>query len=305
MTKGNPPREHHFVTQSWIRRFKDADCYLYAYDWDKGDVKARSSKNIMKIRDLYTLDPGGLADTSIETADLQKIDDEGATTMSAILAGDLSEAMRMRMAEFLSVQIMRDPQRLFDYSRTAHRFLSRLFIETFSTASFAEFQTFFGDLVAENEYDHIRRLGLKQAALEIARIQLALEASGGIVDLPFTDLIRSSDGREKLRDVLLGLDWTLISAPPHSFVLGDQGVLFDPGQLGMGLRAPLSNSTALILAPAKSLGPQRISSRPARGYEPSAMNYESAARSRRWIVGAKGAVEKVMSQVTGDPLPER
>jgi hypothetical protein len=259
----------------------------------------------MKIRDLYTLDPGGLDDTSIETADLQKVDDDGATTMSAILAGDLSEAMRRRMAEFLSVQIMRDPQRLFDYSRTAHRFLSRLFIETFSAASFEEFQTFFGDLIAESEYDHILRLGPKQAALEIARIQLALEASSGMVDLPFTDLIRLPDGREKLRDALLGLDWTLISTPPHSFVLGDQGVLFDPGQLGMGLRAPLSDSKALILVPAKSPSTQNIGSRPARGYEPSAINYESAARSRRWIVGAKGAIEKVMSQVTGDPLPQR
>ncbi len=305
MTEGNPPRKHHFVTQSWIKRFEDADGKLYAYDWDKDDVKSRSSKKIMEIHDLYTLDPGGLDDTSIETVDLQKVDDEGAKAISAVLAGDLSEVARTCMAEFLSVQIMRDPQRLFDYSRTAQRFLSRFFIEIFSTSSFEEFQTYFGDLVEKSEYDHVLGLGPKQAALEIARIQLALEASGGIVELPFTDLIRSPDGRAKLRDVLLGLDWTLIHAPPHSFVLGDRGVLFDPGQLGMGLRTPLSSFAALILAPTKSPGAQSINSRPARGYEPSAMNYESAARSRRWIVGAKGAVEKVMSQVTGESLPER
>jgi hypothetical protein len=205
MTAGNPPREHHFVTQSWIRRFEDADGKLYAYDRNKSDVKARSSKKIMKITNLYTLDPEGINDTSIETGDLQKIDDKGARVMSAVLSGDLSEATRRHIAEFLSVQIMRDPQRLFDYSRTAQRFLSRLFIEVFSTDGFEEFQMLFGDLVSRSEYEYVLSLGAKQAALEIARIQLALEASGGMVQLPFTDLIRARDGREKLRDVLLGL----------------------------------------------------------------------------------------------------
>jgi hypothetical protein len=305
MTAGKQPREHHFVTQSWIRRFDDADGKLYAYDRDKGDVKARSSKKIMKITDLYTLDPGGIDDTSVETVDLQKVDDEGARAMSGVLAGDLSEAARGQLAEFLSVQIMRDPQRLFDYSRTAQQFLSRLFIEVFSTDSFEEFQTFFGDLVSRSEYEYVLGLGAEQAAREIARIQFALEATAGMVELPFTDLIRARDGREKLRRVVLGLDWTLISAAPHSFVLGDHGVLFDPGQLGRGLRAPLSSSVALILSPTDVSGAQGIRSRPARNYEPSAMNYESAARSRRWVVGAKNAVEKVRSQVTGDPMPER
>jgi hypothetical protein len=305
MTSGNPPRKHHFVAQSWINRFKDTDGHLFAYCWEKDDVRVRSSKKIMQINDLYTLDPGGIHDTSIETEELQKVDADGAKTMSAILKGNRSEAMKNCMAEFLSVQIMRDPQRLFDYSRSAQRFLSLIFIETFSTNNFHEFQTFFGDLVEECDYKYILSLGCKQAALEIVRIQLALEARGGIVDLPFTDLIRYPDGREKLRDVLLGLDWTLISTSPHSFVLGDQGVLFDPGQLGAGLRVPISDSSALILGPSKSSGTREINSRLARKYEPSAMNYESAARSRQWVVGAKGAIEKVKSQVTGDPLPER
>ena len=128
-------------------------------------MKARSSKKIMEIDDFYTLDPGGLHDTSIETVDLQRVDDEGAKAMSAVLEGDLSEVARTHMAEFLSVQIMRDPQRLFDYSRTAQRFLSRLFIEIFSTSSFEEFQTYFGDLVERSEYDHVLGLGPKQAAL--------------------------------------------------------------------------------------------------------------------------------------------
>ncbi|MEN2747144.1 DUF4238 domain-containing protein [Sphingomonas sp. T9W2] len=305
MTAASPPREHHFVTQSWIKRFGDDDGQLYSYDHDTGEVKFRSSKKIMKITDLYTLDRAGADDTSIETQDLQVIDDRGAKAMSAVLGGDTSDNARTALAEYFSVQIMRDPQRLFDYSRGAQRFLSRLFIEVFSSKDFTDFQTYFGDLVPEQDYDHIKDLGLKQAALEIAKIQLSLEADDWMVELPFTDLIRVSDGREKLRDVLLALEWTLITAPPHSFVLGDQGVLFDPGQLRRGLRVPLDASTALILAPATNTRSTQICKRPARSYEPSAINYESAARSRRWVVGAKVALDIVKSQVNGEPLPSR
>ncbi|HEX8443497.1 MAG TPA: DUF4238 domain-containing protein [Allosphingosinicella sp.] len=305
MTVGNPPREHHFVTQSWIKRFVDADGQLYSYDHDSGEVKFRSSKKIMNIRDLYTQDPGGADDTTIETRDLQKVDDDGAKVMSALLAGDLSDAAKARLAEFLSVQIMRDPQRLFDYSRGAQRFLSRLFVEAFTAADFADFQTYFGELVSEDEYDHLMGLGPKQAALEIARIQLRLEVDNWMAELPFTDLIREPEGREKLRDVLLTLEWTLITATPYSFVLGDQGILFDPGQLRRGLRAPLDSSTALILSPPGNAPSSGIGKRAARPYEPSAMNYESAARSRRWVVGAKSALDVVKSQVNGEPLPSR
>jgi hypothetical protein len=305
MTAGNPPREHHFVTQSWIRRFADADGKHYSYDRASGEVKARSTKKIMKIFDLYTLDPDGIDDTSIETDDLQHIDDEGARTMSAILGGDRSEQAKESLADFFAAQFMRDPQRLFEFSRTAQRFLSHLFIEIFSTDSFAEFQMFFGDTVTEAEYDHILALGPTEAAREIARIQIDLDAPGGMEDLPFTDIIRSPDGRKTLRDTLLTLDWTLITAPPQSFVLGDYGLLFDVGNLGAGMRVPLSGSAALLLRPAKSVATSGILSRRAHDYEPASMNCESAARSRRWVAGPLKALELVKSQVTGDPLPQR
>src|ERR1700743_1198475 len=102
MTAGNPPREHHFVTQSWIKRFKDADGQLYSYDHDTGEVKFRSSKKIMKITDIYTQDPGGADDTSIETQDLQDADDSGSKAMSAVLGGDASDGARTALAEFFS-----------------------------------------------------------------------------------------------------------------------------------------------------------------------------------------------------------
>jgi len=305
MTVGNPPREHHFVPQSWIRRFVDSDGQLYGYDREGGSVRAFSSKQIMKIRDLYTLDPDGIDDTSIETIDLQQVDDEGARTMSAILDGDRSLAIKERMAAFLAVQIMRDPQRLADYAPLVQAFLHLLFIEAHLSTDFAEFQTVFGDLVTRAEYDHLQGLGPQQAAMAVAELQIALKKKGGLAEVPFTDIIRAAGGRELLTQTLLVMEWTLITAPAHSFVLGDQGVLFEKGELGDRFAAPLSSGAALLLSLAKGTPPAEIASRPARSHEPDNFNFESAARTRRWFVGAKLRVDALKGQVSGAELPPR
>lgn len=301
----NPPRKHHFITQSWIKRFADKNGDVCSYDRDSGELRVRSTSSIMKIDNLNTVDPDGVDDTSLETIELQKIDNDGATVMSAVIGGDDSASARRRLAEFFAVQLLRDPERLFSYAIAAQKFVASIFVETFSTSDYTDFRNTIGDLVTETEYDHLRSLGLKAAAIEFARIQIALQKPGGLPELPFTDLVRSNDGRDRLRDVLLSLDWHVIKAAPHSFILGDTGVLFDPGNLQAGLRAPLSSSDALILTHGKSGGTGKIAFRAARDYEPSSMNFESAARSRRWLAGSRENLERVKSQVTGEPLPTR
>lgn len=305
MATSNKPRVHHFVTQSWVKRFSDGDDKLYAHDRNTGDIKPRSPKKIMQIFDLYTLDPDGIDDTSTEDVDLMTIDNDGANIMTALLDGDVSEDSRVALADFFAVQLMRDPQRLFDYTQAAQRFLRRLFVETFCTADYAEFQTYFGDLVEKKAYENIRAMGEPQAAVEIATILNALDARGGMIELPFTDLIKSPDGRNKLKDALLALRWEFITAPDHSFILGDAAILFDPGQLAAGARIPLSGSAALVLKDANGTSTNGIAKRAAYAFEADAMNFESAARSRRWMAGASARLAKVRTQVTGEALPRR
>lgn len=305
LATSNKPRIHHFVTQSWIKRFGDSDGKIYAFDRDIGDIKPRSSKKIMQIFDLYTLDPDGIDDTSTEEVDLMKIDDNGANVMTALLNGDVSEASRVALADFFAAQLMRDPQRLFDYTQTAQRFLRHLFVEAFCTADYAEFRTYFGDLIEEDAYDHVRAMGEQQAAVAIAKILNELDARGGMIELPFTDLIKSADGRDKLKDALLALRWELITAQDHSFILGDAAILFDPGQLAAGARIPVSSSAALVLKDANGTSPSGIAQRAAYSFEVDAMNFESAARSRRWMAGAHTCLDKVRTQVTGKALPPR
>lgn len=301
----NKPRVHHFVTQSWIKRFVDSDGKLYTYDRYARDIKPRPPKTIMQIFDLYTLDPDGIDDTSAEDVDLMKIDNAGAKAMNAILNGDVSEASRVALADFFAVQLMRDPQRLFDYTQTAQRFLRHLFVLTFCTADYSEFQTYFGDLVEEPAYDQILALGETQAAAAIATILNDLDARGGMVELPFTDLIKSQDGLDKLKNALLAMRWEFINAPDHSFILGDAAILFDPGQLAAGARIPLSASAALVLKDANGTSTNGITQRKAYAFEADAMNFESAARSRRWMAGANARLDKVRTQVTGGALPPR
>jgi hypothetical protein len=148
-------------------------------------------------------------------------------------------------------------------------------------------------------------MGEGQAALEIAKILIGLDARGGMVDLPFTDLIKSPDGRDRLKQALLSLRWEVIIAPTHSFILGDAAILFDPGQLAAGARIPLSSSAALLLTDAKRAATNGISQRAAHAFEPDAMNFESAARSRRWVAGAQARLAKVRTQVTGPEMPSR
>ena len=96
---------------------------------------------------------------------------------------------------------------------------------------------------------YIQSLGLNGAENALEQIITALDASGGVPELPFTDLIRSPDGRSVLRSHLLTLDWSLKTDNNCGFVLGDMGVLYQREALLDGLKLPLSNSAALYPHP--------------------------------------------------------
>jgi len=72
------PRAHHFVPQFWIKQFLSADRCLWGYKWDEDRINERSSKAMMQFRDLYTIRPNGVDDTSLETNELNTVDTDGA-----------------------------------------------------------------------------------------------------------------------------------------------------------------------------------------------------------------------------------
>ena len=249
----NPPRVHHFIAQFWIRRFASRDGKIWAYGRNESSVRVRSAKALMQIVNLYTVQPSGADDTTLETVDLNEVDRKGSIAFDRVLNGDRSETAKEELATFISAQIMRDPETIVSYNPKAQE-LTLSLLEAFDAPDYPTCtriwaENFPGAEMKEEEYDHIRSLGLKGAENALEQIISALESTGGLPELPFTDLIRNPDGRSVLRDHLLRFSWSLKTDTDGGFVLGDTGVLYQREALTDGLKLPLSSSAALYLAP--------------------------------------------------------
>ena len=300
------PRKHHFVPQFWIRRFAGADGKLWAYDHQTGRTSERSSKQLMQIFNLYTVQPSGADDTTLETVDLNRIDTQGNATFDRVLNGDHSQSAREELASFLAAQVLRDPDVVTSYNAKAQE-LTLSLLDAFDAPDFDTFrqrwQTRFpGTTVTEDEFKHIHSLGLKGAEDALEQIITALDATVGLPELPFTDAVRNSDGRDIVRTKLLNFDWTLKTDHSGCFILGDTGVLYSKGHM-QSLAVPLSRSAALYLT--LSDNPKSgISSIVAANHDVENLNLESAALSRRWIVGDPSVLNQLSSQVGRNPLPD-
>lgn len=299
------PRKHHFVPQFWIRRFAGTDGKLWAYDHDNGRVSERSSKQLMQIFNLYTVQPSGADDTTLETVDLNRIDSEGSAVFDRILKGDLTQPAKEAFASFLAAQVLRDPDIVTSYNPRAQELTLDL-LAAFDAPNFDTFRKAWearypGTSVTEAEFQHIHALSLQGAENALEAIIVALDDSEGLPELPFTDAVRSPDSRNIIRDQLLGLEWTLKTDAAERFILGDTGVLYNRGAM-QNLSAPLTRGTALSLTPSDRPNPG-ISSTSAADHDVTNLNIESAARARRWIVGEPVELERLKSQVGSRQLP--
>jgi hypothetical protein len=299
------PRKHHFVPQFWIRRFAGAYGRLCAYDHSTGQISKRSSKQLMQIFNLYTVQPSGADDTTLETVDLSKIDSEGSSVFDRILKGDHTQSAKEEFASFLAAQVLRDPDVVTSYNPKAQE-LTLSLLDAFDAPDFDTFRhrweaQFPGASVTEAEFQHIHSLGLRSAENALERIITALGDSEGLPELPFTDAVRSPDSRNIIRSWLLRFDWTLKTDASDRFILGDTGVLYNKGAM-QGLSAPLSRGAALFLTLSDSPKPG-ICSVKAADHDVKTLNLESAARSRRWIVGERMELDRCKSQVGSGLLP--
>jgi hypothetical protein len=293
------PRIHHFVPQFWIKKFTASDGKLWTYDWKDDRIRERSSKQLMQVFNLYTIQPSGIDDASLEVIDNNKIDNDGAEVFRRILSGEHSDDAKKALSSFLAAQVVRDPEVVLSYNPGAQE-LTLSLLEIFDEDDYSTFCSRWNELyhdtyVTETEFNYIRSLGLSGAENELEKIIAALDSTEGLPDLPFTDLVRSPEGRKKINDRLLTCDWTLKTVESDGFILGDTGVLYDRGSM-VALRVPLSPKTALYLTPTDKPN-SGIRTEAAREDEVFALNIESASRSRRWLVGEPDILEEMKSQV--------
>lgn len=308
MTTNGPPRRHHFIAQSWIRRFVAADGQLHVFDWQKGEVRAGSSKTIMMIYDLYTVDPEGLLDTSTETGTLGELDDAFPKTLARLTGGERGEEVRGELARYFAAQAIRDPEIIAGYAARAQDYALAL-LDAISATSYAEFvsnlqKTFPGADLTEAEFDDLRQQGRAVVEAAFENAVETLGSKGGTPDAPFTDLLNDPSGRQIIQDRLLALEWTLASVTgDRHLILGDHGLLFDKGGFDAGLRVPISPRQALLLRPASG-GPSCINDADLSDWLVGDLNAESAARARMWLVGEPSELERYRPQVRGVKLPK-
>jgi len=299
------PRKHHFVPQFWIRGFAGTDGKIWAYDHDNGRISERSSKQLMQIFNLYTVQPSGADDTTLETVDLNRIDSDGSAVFDRILKGDLTQPAKEAFASFLAAQVLRDPDIVTSYNPRAQELTLDL-LAAFDAPDFVTFRKAWdarypGTSVTEAEFNHIHSLSLQGAENALEAIIAALNDSEGLPELPFTDAVRSPDSRNIIRDHLLSLDWAVKTDAAARFILGDTGVLYNKGAM-QTLSAPLSRGAALFLTTSDRPN-AGISSTSAADFEVQNLNFETAARSRRWIVGEPTQLEQFREQVGTGTLP--
>lgn len=183
------PRKHHFVPQFWIRRFAGADGKLWSYDRETGRISERSSRQLMQIFNLYTVQPSSADDATLETVDLNKIDSEGSAVFDRILKGDLTQSAKGEFASFLAAQVLRDPDVVTSYNPRAQE-LTLSLLDAFDAPEFDIFRhrweaRFPGTSISEAEFQHIHSLGLRAAENALELIITALDDSEGLPELPF------------------------------------------------------------------------------------------------------------------------
>ena len=104
------PRIHHFVPQFWIRKFISLDGKLWGYEWNSDRIRDRSPRSMMQVFDLYTIQPSGADDTSLETNELGVIDTAGARAFDLVLTCSIPDDHidPRRSALFMARSVLRE-----------------------------------------------------------------------------------------------------------------------------------------------------------------------------------------------------
>lgn len=308
-TTQDKSRHHHFVTQSWIKRFRPVDdpeitenkpnhVQVMTYIATNIRIKPQTTKKIMEIFNLYTVAPNGIDNTDAEEVELKKVDQKCVLAFDALLINeDYSETVKENLAAFFAVQFMRDPSTMGRHAPAMQEMLIAIKSATFQARDYDDFCTELrkeiphaGMMPSEDEYDAlVSELGKTSDINNDTRFQAIYDALGnsdGHPDAPHTDLLTDESGLSVIRTALLNMQWTLKTSETVEFILGDNPLLTEKGDVAKGIRIPMSRNQALILTP--NVSPSKeIAQDVATPREVNAINWESAARTRQWLVGPK------------------
>ena len=265
----------------------------------------------MQIRNLYTSDPEGTDDTSLETDEMGAIDTAAAPVFEQLISGDRSDAEKSKFANFLAATVLRHPDRQGHHQDARQRFVYAI-SQSLRASNQQAFDASFNDAIGfevpaqeliftRDKLEEVRsRLDDEDLEDELNQLYDTMGNSEGDKLVPYSDLFKNPPLH--IRQFLLSrCDWILAENTESKLVLGDCAVCCEQGNWwNSGLKTVLSPSCALILRPTdKPI--HGISDKVIHTYEAEQINYEMAARSKRWLVAAEEEVLRVTcNQLSGD-----
>lgn len=302
----NIPRNHHYIPQFWLKRFSpDGKSKLvWSYDWEADKVDEKSVAALMVEYDLYTQHSATGPDVGLETGEMGKADAKGARLFQQLDRGDRSQALREELADFFAVMALRHPTTVNRYPAAAAGLLLNI-QEALEAAS-----------VPDDVTDYMKRKGVPDFAItsiEFSQMKSAtpqardlmfgqlfdsLLATGGTPDLPFSDVVVDVSGRATLTDRLLNMKWVLRKANVRGLVIGDTGIVFERGESDLGWKVVLGPDLVMLITRAERPVSLMIGDGTLESWEVDNINIETAARSKRLLVGgSKNAVAQLTQHI--------
>ncbi|TCU13731.1 DUF4238 domain-containing protein [Rhizobium sullae] len=236
----NTPKRHHFVPQMLLRRFCDETGRLWYYNKKAPRIGVASGapQALFYEKHFYSLDEGGVRDTSLESY-FSQLEGEANTVIEKICA-----AARAGRQPNLSISEKKVWNLFFyfQWKRTPDSISSKMsyadFEETLAE-SIAEFEQRFRPLTGEE-----RRRILSEAGKKRLRENARVKATG--------------DPGTVVQDVLnnMGIAIAVLRKPNKSFVIGSKTVvkLTSPGETSLGqpgveVWLPIAADVAVCVVP--------------------------------------------------------
>jgi hypothetical protein len=302
------PRNHHYIPQFWLKRFShDGQSKLvWSYDWDKDTVQERSITTLMSEYDLYTQQTSMGDDFSLETGEMGQVDRAGSKLFRRIDQGERSSALREDLADFFAVMALRHPATVSRFPVVTANFLGDLQSVLVGATSLADLDEYLASIGAPAS-------GMTPAVFAAIKSATSADldlffttqfdkqlAPGGNEAIPYADTIEDHSGRDILKDRLLDMEWTLATAPEATVLIGDTGIVLERGNSDHGWKIVIGPQLVLSITKTEQSVPVMIGSGTLTTWEVDGLNLETAARSKKLLVGrSKAAIVRASAQIKG------
>jgi hypothetical protein len=280
------PRKHHYVPVFYQKQFTNAKGLLWVYDRRPQTYKELAPESVCFEKDLYALKPENAPrERRIESLVLSHIDGVGSSAIRELLSGQPNSQTIQALAYFIGVQFNRLPS----IGRAVTAIWTKIGTDMLRvmTANVGRMQS-----ILER---YARDTG---KSVDVSAESMVEAVRGGHIEAvaterPFLQSIFTQ--AESITDVIVGLDWQILVAPPGTgFVICDSPVVVVPqrGITDVGFLVPgtvkyfpLTYRYCLRLGDAgRSFSYRKVSKETVR-----MINYNIAANSERFIMGPEKA----------------